>query len=148
MHQVINLFCGAAYMHQRIGSALFRIIAYRLFGTKPLSKLKLCCIIVHWTLRNKLQWKFNQNTKFFIHENASKYIVRGMAAILSRMRWVKLASWWVHVMHSSIYRIFSLALGNRMTISIRSENLISIYCVIRILLKYLAHMMQRSNDYL
>ena len=28
-------------------------------------------------------WNFNQNTKFFIHENASDYIVGEMAAILS-----------------------------------------------------------------
>ena len=38
---------------------------------------------------NKHQWNFNQNTKLFIHENASKNIVCEMAAILSRWRWVK-----------------------------------------------------------
>ena len=60
---------SAAYMRQWIGSALF---------------LNQCWIIVNWILRNKLQWNFNQNTNFFIHENASKNIVCKMAAILSR----------------------------------------------------------------
>ena len=40
-------------------------------------------VIVNWTLRNKLQWKFNENIKLFIHENASENIVCEMAAILS-----------------------------------------------------------------
>ena len=38
---------------------------------------------------NKFQWNFNQNTKLFIHENASENVVCEMAAILSRGRWVK-----------------------------------------------------------
>ena len=42
-------------------------------------------MIVNWTLRNKLMWNFNQNTKLFIHENASEKIICEMAAIL---RWV------------------------------------------------------------
>ena len=33
---------------------------------------------------NKFQWSFNQNTKFFIHENASEDIICEMAAILPR----------------------------------------------------------------
>ena len=40
---------------------------------------------------NKLQWNFNQNTKLFIHANASEYIVFEMAAILSRGRWVNMS---------------------------------------------------------
>ena len=44
---------------------------------------------MNWTLRNKLQWNFNRNTKPFIQENASEIIVCEMAAILSRGRWVK-----------------------------------------------------------
>ena len=39
---------------------------------------------------NKLQWKFNQDTKLFINENATENIVGEMAAILSTGRWVKL----------------------------------------------------------
>ena len=38
--------------------------------TVPSHYLNQCWIIVNWTLRNKLQGNFNQNTKFFIHENA------------------------------------------------------------------------------
>ena len=44
---------SAAYMHLWVGSALFQIMACHLFS---------------WILRSKLQWNFNQNTKFFIHE--------------------------------------------------------------------------------
>ena len=40
-------------------------MACRLVGTKPLSEPML-----EWTLRNKLQWNCNQNTKLFIHEDA------------------------------------------------------------------------------
>ena len=36
-----------------------------------------------WTLKSKPQLNFNQNTKFFIHENASANIVCEMVAILS-----------------------------------------------------------------
>ena len=53
---------SAAYMCQWIGSALVQIMA--------------CCLFD------------NQNTKLFIHENASENIVCEMAAILSRGRWV------------------------------------------------------------
>ena len=38
---------------------------------------------------NKLQWNFNQNAQCLVYENASKYIVCEMAAILSWGRWVK-----------------------------------------------------------
>ena len=59
-------------------------------GLSPIRShcLNQCWIIINWTLRNKLQWNFNQNTKFCIHENASENIVCEMAAILSRGRWV------------------------------------------------------------
>ena len=61
-------------------------------GLSPISApshyLNQCWIIVNWTLRNKRQWNFNQNTKLFIHENASENIIFEMAAILSWGRWV------------------------------------------------------------
>ena len=79
---------SAAYMHQWIGSALVQIMACPLFGTKPLSKPMLF-FIINWTLKNILQWNFNQN-KLFFHENASENIIYKMAAILSRRRWVNL----------------------------------------------------------
>ena len=53
-------------------------------GLSPISApshyLNQCWSIVNWTLMNN----FNQNTKLFIHDNASEYIVCEMAAILSR----------------------------------------------------------------
>ena len=55
----------------------------------PSHYLNQCWVFVNWTLRNKLQWNFHQNTKLFIHENASENIVCEMVAILSRGRWVK-----------------------------------------------------------
>ena len=74
-------------MHQWNGSALVQIMACCLFGTKPLSKpMQGYC---NWTLMNKLQWNSYQNTKLFIHENASENIVSEMGAILFRVRWVK-----------------------------------------------------------
>ena len=45
--------------------------------------------MVNWTLRNKLQWKFNRNSKIFIHENAIENVVCEMAAILSQPQCVK-----------------------------------------------------------
>ena len=54
----------------------------------PSHYLNQCWVMVNWTLSNKLQWKFNQNTKLFIHKNASENIVCEMATILPRGRWV------------------------------------------------------------
>ena len=76
-------------MRQWNGSALVQIMACRLFAAKALSNQ--CLVIFNWTLRNKLQWNFDQNTKLFIHENASENIVSETVAILSR--WVNL--WWL-----------------------------------------------------
>ena len=50
--------------------------------------LNQCLVIVNWTLSNKLQLNFNQNTKFFILENTSVNVICEMAEILSRRRWV------------------------------------------------------------
>ena len=84
---IYHLPQSAAYMHQWISSALVQIMVCRPFGAKPLSKSML--VFINWTRSNKLQWNFNQTTKFFFHENVSEYIVCEMAAILSRGRWVK-----------------------------------------------------------
>ena len=46
-------------------------------------------VVIHWTLRSKLQWNLNHNAKLLVHENASPNIVSEMHAILSRRRWVK-----------------------------------------------------------
>ena len=54
----------------------------------PSRYLNQCSVIVNCTLRNKLQWNFNQNTKIFSHEIAFEIIVCDMAAILFRGKWV------------------------------------------------------------
>ena len=74
-------------MHQWIGSALVQIMAVAY--SAPSHYLNQCWFIVNWNLRNKLQWNFNENTKIFIHKNASESNFCEMAAILSRGRWVK-----------------------------------------------------------
>ena len=77
---------SATYVPQWIGSALSQIMAWRLFRAKPLSKPMLVYCHTH---RKKLQWNLNQNTKLFIHKNASENIVCEMAAILLWGRWDK-----------------------------------------------------------
>ena len=44
----------------------------------------LVVLVVNWTLRNNLQWNLNQNTKLFIHENASWNNICKKASISSR----------------------------------------------------------------
>ena len=51
--------------------------------TAPSHYLNQCWNIVNWTLRNKLQWKFNRNSNIFIYENAHENVVCEMASILS-----------------------------------------------------------------
>ena len=77
----------AAYMPQWIGSALVQImfVAY----STPSHHLNPSRVIVNCTLSNKLQWKFSQNTKLFIHEIASECVISKKAAILFGLRWVK-----------------------------------------------------------
>ena len=74
---------SVVYMRQWILSALLQIMACRLRGTKPLSNPML-----GYCQLDKLQWNLNQNTKLFIHENASENVICVMAAILSKGRWV------------------------------------------------------------
>ena len=71
----------------------------------PSHYLNQCWIIANFTLRNKLQWNVNQNTKLFIHENVSENVVCEMAAILSR----KMSLMWCRSMFNR--RIEPLALN-------------------------------------
>ena len=126
-------------MRQGIGSALDQIMACRLFGTNYLNQ---CWVIVNWTIKDKLQWNFNRNTKLFIHENASENIVCEMAAILSMGRWCKplhpgslsrlrLYLWMVlHKISYSRRRRF-LRIWNWSTISVcgRAFSLLAIWCL-------------------
>ena len=81
---------SSAYMRQWIGSALIQIMACRY--SVPSHYLNQGWVIVNLALRNKLQWSFNQNTKLFIHENASENIFCEMATMVSTGRWVKMSS--------------------------------------------------------
>ena len=68
------------------GQRWFRwwLVAY----SAPSNYLNQCCFIVNWTLRSKLQWNSNQNTKLFIRENVPETIVCEVAAICpGEMRW-------------------------------------------------------------
>ena len=53
----------------------------------PSHYLNHCWNIVNRTLRNKLQWNFNQNLYIFIQENAFDNVVCKIGAILSRRQW-------------------------------------------------------------
>ena len=77
---------SAAYTCQWIGSALVQIMACLLFDTKSL--FNQCWDIVNWTLRDKLQWNYNQNIKLSNHENASGNSLCEMVTILSRGDWL------------------------------------------------------------
>ena len=57
---------SVTYMCQWVGSTLFQIMAFRLFGAKPLSKPMLdYCWLDTW---NKFQLTFYQNATPFIHK--------------------------------------------------------------------------------
>ena len=64
-----------AYMPRWIGSALAQIMAC----SAPSHYQIQFWVIVNRTLRKKLKWNFNQNTKLRIHENASENVVCEMA---------------------------------------------------------------------
>ena len=80
---------SAAYMSRCIGSALVQIMACRLFGAKPLSEP----VLSHSQLDPQEQTSVKFESKHFIHENAYENIVCGMAAILSRERWINFFVW-------------------------------------------------------
>ena len=70
------------YMCQYTRAELFQIMACRC--PAPSHYLKQFWFIVIWTLKNKLQWNFNQITTLFIKENEFENDVCKMVAILLR----------------------------------------------------------------
>ena len=48
-----------------------------------------CWANTNWTLTNKIQWNFNQNTERFIHENASENTSVKWRSCCPGGRWVK-----------------------------------------------------------
>ena len=71
----------------KAGQHWFRywLVAY----SAPSHYLNQCWVFVNWTLRNKLQWNFNQNIRLFIHKNVFENAFCEMGVILFRGRWVK-----------------------------------------------------------
>ena len=54
----------------------------------PSHYMNQCCNIVDWTVGDKFQWNFKQNSNILIHENSFENVICEMAAILSReMSW-------------------------------------------------------------
>ena len=66
----------------------------------PSHFLSQCWNVVNWTLRNKLQWNFNQNSCIFIKENAFHNVVCKIAPILFRPQCVKMCSFYFNLYHS------------------------------------------------
>ena len=62
----------------------------------PSHYLNQCWNIVNWTLRNKLQWNFNRNSKHF-HSRKCENIVCEMASILSRPQCVNFTHVWINM---------------------------------------------------
>ena len=80
-------------MRQYIGSALAQIMAWRRIGDVPLSKLMLVIAIGHLWINFSEILIQNQNTKRFIHTNASENIACEIAAILFRAQCVEIMIW-------------------------------------------------------
>ena len=95
-------------MLHRIGSALIQIMACCPFSVKPLTKPT----IGYWQLNpyeKKFIRNFKQNTKLFIHENASENIVCEMAVILSRGDEL---THWGRVTHISVSKLTIIGSDN------------------------------------
>ena len=66
----------------------------------PSHYLNQSWIIVNLTLRNKLQWNSNRNTKRFIHENTFGNVVCEMVAMLS---WLNVSTCGLVMLHDVIH---------------------------------------------
>ena len=76
---------SAAYMRQWTGSALVQVMAWRLFGAKPLPEPML----VKWTPGNKFQWNLDRDSMSFTQENASKIVTCQTVGHFVQGRWVE-----------------------------------------------------------
>ena len=71
-------------MRQWTESSLAQLMAFCLFGTKPLFESTWCWFIV---LRKKLQRNLNHNSKIFFQENIFERVVCKMSVVLFRPEW-------------------------------------------------------------
>ena len=69
---LIHLPYSVTYMRQWIVPAFVEIMVVACMARSHY--LNQSWIIINWTIGNTLQWNSNQNTKFFIQENASENI--------------------------------------------------------------------------
>ena len=68
----------------------------------PSHHLNQCCLNVNGTLRNKLQWNFDKNTKLFIYGNVFENVVVESGGHFVQGRWVgkNLAYWALTAEHT------------------------------------------------
>ena len=88
-------------------------------------------VIVNWTLGNKLQWNFNQNTKPVVHDNASQNIACEMVAISARPQCVYRG--WVRVNFTgklTVRNVTVLAVRNVLANLTLSSSYFIIMCLI------------------
>ena len=94
------------------------LVAY----SAPSPYLNECSRIVNWTLRNRLKWNLNQNTKSSIHGNASEK--KGSSA-----------NWWPFVLEELSYCFLNNAYGHGHVIYLWATILIKGQCFYYIPLK-------------
>ena len=117
----LNSLCrtvvGLGWVFLRFGAVRQQAIILASVDPDLSQYLNLCCVDVNWTLKNKLQWNYNQNTKLFIHENAFETILCEMAAILPRERWVKgFQCWQVRTNLNQVLPVFRLTQMSYMSV--------------------------------
>ena len=120
-HSLASIVSGPCCMRSYSCIILKKIINIDVFNTLRPSDTQMrqqtnhhclnqCLNVVNWTLRNKLQWNLNPNSYIFNQENAFKYIVGKMVAILSRPQCVN----WVirqNIAHSLRVTITTIGTG-------------------------------------
>ena len=117
--------------------------------TAPSHYLNQCWNIVNWSLRNKLQWKFNRNSNIFIHENAIESVVCEMAAIFSQPQCVNGWPLPVTYRHDDVYKIKShwKWLSQQMLLSPREYGLHPVDETFKIRLIYpYSHLCPKKDD--
>ena len=80
---------SSVYMCRWTRSVLVQVMAWHRTGDKPLPEL-ICWCIGNWTIRNKVQWKFNRNSNNFIQEKRLKMSFAKRRTFCLGRRWVKL----------------------------------------------------------
>ena len=94
--------------------------------------------IANWTLRDKLQWKFNWNSYIFIQESTFENVVLKMAVILSRLQCVNtVSSLWLNYVPRKIPDV-------RSRCALYTNMRRFIYCMLHIIYEWSASITIRS----